>query len=579
LINERFYQKISLYGILCEIQYILRVKELMNSLQLIQQKFALHVQGIFPAVTFSDEQLRLHLNIDPLKQEFGDFSTSIAMVLAKQLGQPPRMVAQQIVGTFTDLLVAKMEIAGPGFINIYLTDEAFKKCAQELYEQKEEFFKDLCADAPKQNYSIEFVSANPTGPLHFGHGRGGIIGDVLGNVLKFMGHAVTKEFYINDAGNQIRTLGQSFKVRCMQAAGMPAVLDENAYHGEYLLELARECLAHYDKELLEKPDQFFADYAKEKMLEQLKKTLAHYGISFDVWFSEKTLHTSGAITDAIGLLNKNGFLFEHDDALWFKTTAFGDDKDRVVKKSTGEYTYIAADVAYLKNKIDRGFDHLIFVLGHDHHSYATRLEAVKNGLGFVSTPLDVILYQLVKMSENGELVRMSKRAGAIVTLQDIIDTVGKDVARFFYLNRKADAQLEFDLGLALKKTEENPVYYVQYAYVRTGSIAQRASQEECLQSITSSDVDNIGKEEAFLLKKIMFLQQLLHDISLNHQTHLLTYYVLELAQLFHRYYAHMRILDANDIPKSRARLLMVTIVRNTLATVLKLLGVSCPDKM
>jgi arginyl-tRNA synthetase len=555
----------------------------MNSIESIQKAFFEHVQIVLSDTSsgraeVSADQCRLALNVDEAKQAFGNVTTSIALVLAKQLKRVPREVATAIATTFTHPLIEKIEIAGPGFINIYLTSEAFKILAKELFEQKQEFFKPDVLDK-KYNYSLEFVSANPTGPLHFGHGRGGIIGDVLGNVLRFMGHDVTKEFYINDAGNQIGKLGESFKIRCLQAAGIEATIPEDGYHGEYLAELARGCFAEYGHQVFEKSDDFFAEYAKNKMLEQLQNTLREYGIHYDVWFSEKTLHESGAITKALAILQERGFLFELEGALWFRTTQFGDDKDRVVRKSTGEYTYIAADIAYLENKIDRGFNNLIFVLGHDHHSYVVRLNAVKNGLGYENIPLDAILYQLVKISEDGALVRMSKRAGAIIGLQDIINTVGKDVARFFYLNRKADAQLEFDLALALKKTEENPVYYVQYAYVRTGSIIEKAAKEAHLDGICADDAQYIGPEEAFLLKKIVFLEQLLRDISINHQTHLLTYYVLELAQLFHRYYSHVRVIDSSNMTKSRGRLLMVTVLRNTIAMVLDLLGVSHPEKM
>lgn len=556
----------------------------MNSIDCIQKTFTSHVKMLFHPSTgsgrteLSADQCRLHINVDEAKQAFGNLSTSVALVLAKELKRVPRQVATEIATSFTHPLVEKIEIAGPGFINMHLTPETFKLLAQELYEQKEAFFKPDTLDK-KYNFSIEFVSANPTGPLHFGHGRGGIIGDVLGNVLRFVGHNATKEFYINDAGNQIQKLGESFKIRCLQAAGMDAVIPEDGYHGEYLTELAQDCFAQYGQELFEKPDSFFADYAKENLLEALQNTLKDYGIEFDVWFSEKTLHESGAITAALDVLQKRGFLFEQDGALWFRTTQFGDDKDRVIRKSTGEYTYIAADIAYLKNKIDRGFDNLIFILGHDHHSYVTRLNAVKEGLGYTDCPLSVILYQLVKISEDGAMVRMSKRAGAIVGLQDIIDTVGKDVARFFYLNRKADAQLEFDIGLALKKTEENPVYYVQYAYVRTGSILEKAAKEAHLDDISAADAQHIGPEEAFLLKKIVFLEQLLMDISVNHQTHLLTYYVVELAQLFHRYYSHVRVIDLENKEKSRGRLLMISLLRDTIALVLNILGVSHPEKM
>lgn len=553
-------------------------KTRMNSIDRIQKAFTEHIRGLFVGHEVSTDLCKLHINVDEAKQAFGNLSTSVALVLAKQLKRIPRELATEIATSFTHPLVEKIEIAGPGFINLYFMPETFKLLAQELYEQKEKFFKPDTLEK-KYNVSLEFVSANPTGPLHFGHGRGGIIGDVLGNVLRFVGHNVTKEFYINDAGNQIQKLGESFKVRCLQAAGMDATIAEDGYHGQYLADLAQDCYAEYGQELFEKPDSFFSEYAKNNLLEALKSTLKDYGIEFDVWFSEKTLHESDAIPKALDILRQHGLLYEQEGALWFKTTQFGDDKDRVIQKSTGEYTYIAADVAYLKNKIDRGFNNLMMVLGHDHHSYVMRLNAVKNGLGYTDCPLSVILYQLVKISEDGALVRMSKRAGAIVGLQDIINTVGKDVARFFYLNRKADAQLEFDLALALKRTEENPVYYVQYAYVRTGSILQKAAEQAHLNDINAADAQYIGKEEAFLLKKIVFLEQLLMDISINHQTHLLTYYVLELAQLFHRYYSHVRVIDLENREKSRARLLMIGLLRNTIALVLDILGISHPEKM
>lgn len=550
----------------------------MNSIDLIQKKFTSHVQNLFPDSIIAPDFYRLHINVDESKQAFGNLSTSVALVLAKALKRSPREVATEIATTFTHPLIEKIEIAGPGFINIFLKQETFQILAQELFERKADFFKPIALEK-KQNISLEFVSANPTGPLHFGHGRGGIIGDVLANVLKFVGHDVTKEFYINDAGNQIQKLGESFKIRCLQTAGLKALMPEDGYQGEYLLDLAQQCCAEYGKSLFEKPDSFFADYAKNHLREVLKNTLKSYGIDFDVWFSEKTLHESDAIEKALEVLQTHGLLYEQDGALWFKTTEYGDDKDRVVKKATGEYTYIAADIAYLKNKADRGFNHFIYILGHDHHSYVMRLNAVKKGLGYNQEKLDVILYQLVKILNDGALVRMSKRAGAIIGLQDIIDTVGKDVARFFYLNRKADAQLDFDLGLALKKTEENPVYYVQYAYVRTGSIFEKAAKVSAFDNITADDVQYLAAEEIFLIKKIVFLEQLLLDISNNHQTHLLAYYVIELAQLFHRYYSHVRVIDMENIQKSRGRLLMITLLRNTIALVLDLLGVSHPEKM
>jgi arginyl-tRNA synthetase len=520
----------------------------------------------------------LTLNVDEQKQAFGDLSSNAALVLAKSLSMQPRAIAQKIQENFKYPIVEKIEIAGPGFLNFFLTQNAFITLAQTLYDQEDEFFK-LEESARRHTYNVEFVSANPTGPLHLGHGRGGIIGDVLGNILRFLGYKVTKEFYINDAGNQIQKLGASFKARCLQLLGKDAQVPEDGYQGDYLVALARACVDTYGASLLGESDEFFAQYAKTKLLEAIKKTLAEYGITFDVWFSEKTLHESGAIDKSLKKLEKNNATYEKDGALWFRSTEYGDDKDRVVRKTSGELTYAAADIAYLENKIERGADKLVIVLGQDHHSYKQRLAGILQALGYNKEMLDVILYQLVTIKEGGEALRMSKRAGRIVTLQDVIETVGKDVARFFYLNRKADAHLDFDIELALKKTEENPVYYIQYAYVRTGSILEKSKHENGLAEIGVHDAKNLGKPEQLLIKKMISLKTLLETISHTHQTHALTYYILELAQLFHSYYAKNRVIDPDHIEQSRGRLLLISLLRMTFGTGMKLIGISCPEKM
>jgi len=549
----------------------------MNLIEQIKQAFQANLQKLFGLDEQAVSALSFDLNVDPAKQQFGDISSNAAMILAKQLKQNPREVAQKITESFKYEQVEKLEIAGPGFLNFYLKPEAFQELMVQLLEQKEAFFR-LPEDIPKQNFNIEFVSANPTGPLHLGHGRGGILGDVLANILQFIGHQATREYYINDAGAQIKKLARSFKARCQQAAGKDVAMPEDGYQGEYLVELARETVAEKGPEIIEQPEEFFGLYAEEKMLEAIAKTLSAYGITFDVWFSEKKLHTSGAIDAAFKILEKQGFLYEKEGALWFKSTEFGDDKDRVIKKSSGDLTYVASDIAYMENKVERGFNHLIMVLGHDHHSYAVRLEGLRQALG-IKASLDVILYQLVKMKASGQQVRMSKRAGNIVTLEGIIETVGKDVARFFYLNRKADAQLEFDLDLALKKTEENPVFYVQYAYVRTGSILQKASSLPELQNISPADSKHIAQPEQTLIKKMVSLKQLLENIGGNYQTHLLTYYVLELANTFHSYYSKNRVIVAEKPEQSRARLLLIEQIRDTFGLCLDLLGISKPAKM
>lgn len=549
----------------------------MNIIEQIQQKFITFLTATFSVPQSDLNQGLLTLNTDEHKQNFGDLNSNAAMVLAKQLGKPPREIAQTIIANFTHPALEKIEIAGPGFLNFFLTSSAFATLVQELHDQKANFFK-LSPTTKKHNFSVEYVSANPTGPLHLGHGRGGIIGDVLSNILQFIGHTVTREFYINDAGAQIHKLGNSLKIRCQQALGQEATLPEDAYQGAYLIDLAKQCIAENGNQVIEQPISFFSDYGKKHLLAQQKETLKNYGIEFDVWFSEKTLHLDGSIEKAITLLKEMGFVYEQEGALWFKSTEFGDDKDRVVRKANGELTYVAADIAYMKNKIDRGADRLVMALGHDHHGYVSRLQALLTALNLGAT-LEVILYQLVKMKASGQLVRMSKRAGNIVMLEDVIETVGKDVSRFFYLNRKADAQLEFDLDLALKKTEENPVFYIQYAYVRTSSILAKAQETESLCNVSLEDSKALGMTEYLLIKKIASLKALLESISTHYQTHQLTYYALELAQTFHAYYGKNRVIDIDNIQQSRGRLFLVSLVRNTLDTVLTLLEVSRPEKM
>lgn len=549
----------------------------MNLIEQISQSFSTYLTQAFGIDAKTAFQCKPTLNIDEQKQEFGDLNSSAALILTKQLKTSPRALAEKIIAEFTHPNIARIEIAGPGFLNFYLTHEGFVQLGQQLFEQGDTFYKSTTN--PEHAISIEFVSANPTGPLHFGHGRGGIIGDVLGNIKSFLGDEVTKEFYVNDAGRQILKLGESFKARCEQVIGIDAPVPEDGYHGEYLIDMAKELIAQRGDGIINKDASYFADYAKEKLMAQQEETLNQYGIHFDVWFSEKTLHESGAIQEALDYLQQAGYLYEKDDAVWFKSTEFGDDKDRVVKKSDGELTYVAADIAYMRNKIARGAKEIIMVLGHDHHSYVVRLKGILQALGLGHIPFDVILYQLVKIKEDGELVRMSKRAGRIIDLRGVIDTVGTDVARFFYLHRKADAQLEFDLDLALKHTDENPVYYVQYAYVRTKSILDRAIEHSEFHNIELSDAQHLGIEDQFLLKKIVSLKEILTDISTTHQTHILTYYVHELAQAFSKYYSKHRVVDLNNVQTSRGRLLMVQLVRNTLDTTFRLLGINRPEKM
>lgn len=538
-------------------------------------------------------------NLDQSKQAFGDLSTNAALVLSKVVGRPPRELAQTIIAGITvdselasaqtlARYISKLEIAGPGFINITLDKSAWNELISAMVHEKSNFF--IPQVKPTQKILVEFVSANPTGPLHVGHGRGGIIGDTFARVASFLGYTVSREFYINDAGSQITRLGESLRARVQQELGQSSELPENGYAGAYVVDVAKQCIAEHGAAVVEQPTSFFADYAKKAMLAIIKGNLTNYNIHFDTWFSEKTLHESGAIEKTIEELRVKDMVYEEGGALWFRSTAFGDDKDRVVRKQDGELTYIAADIAYHKNKFDRGFDLMIDVLGQDHHGYVKRLKATVAALGYNSDALEVILYQLVSIKKNDELVKMSKRAGNFEQLGEVIELVGADVARFFYLHRKADAHLEFDLEVALKKTDENPVYYIHYAYVRTKSILAKAAADaelgELVAAIMRGDeatlesaIAGLSHEEYLVVKKIWSLQGILQTMIKSYQTHTLAYYTFELAQLFHHYYAHHHVINREDQTQTTARLVLVTMVQQTLDLCLDLLGLSKPEKM
>lgn len=549
--------------------------KIMNAFEQIQQAFTTQLMQKFHIPLEIIKNSQFDINTDPEKQKFGDINSNIAMICAQKLKKNPRTLAQEIIEKFQHPFVARIELAGPGFLNFFLTQSWYQSIAQEINDQKNNFFKDPIPVSKKIN--IEFVSANPTGPMHVGHGRNGILGDSLANILTFLNYDVTKEFYINDAGTQIIKLGNSFKIRCLQELGQGANLPEDAYHGTYLIDLAKVCVAEFGANLQNEPDSFFQTYAKDHMLQNLHQTLENYGIIFDVWFSEKSLHAHGKVQTAIERLIKTGHTYEHDGALWLKSTTFGDDKDRVLKKSNGEITYIGVDVAYLIDKFERGFHELIMILGHDHHSYKTRMNVLMQALGYDPTKLTVILYQLVHIVQDGIPVKMSKRSGNMITLEEVIEEVGKNVARFFFLNRKADAELQFDLNLALSHSNENPIYYIQYALVRTISIQKKASEESfcAAEKIT----ENCHDLETLLLKKICSLKILIANIAHHHQTHLLAHFSYELASLFHQYYNQQRIIDAEKPQKTAHRLYLVNLVQTTLKMSLFLMGITPMQKM
>ena len=549
----------------------------MNSFEKIQSSFVSFLHTNF---TLSDEKIKafkFELNCDEDKQQFGDINSNIAMIAAKHLKKNPRILAQQIIDEFKDDLIIKIEVAGPGFLNFFMKQSWFEQLANEINTQNDLFFSKNYQ--PSKNINIEFVSANPTGPLHIGHGRNGILGDVLATIYQFLNQDVSREFYINDAGSQITKLGNSFKIRCLQKLGHSIELPEDAYHGQYLIDLANKCVSEFNTNLEHEPNLFFETYSKNHMISIQKETLEQYGIIFQTWFSEKSLHDQGKVNQALDRLISSGHTFEQDGALWFRSTTFGDDKDRVLKKANGELTYIAADIAYLIDKFERGFNQLIIIVGHDHHSYKTRLNAIMQALDYDPKNLTVILYQLVHVLKDGVPVKMSKRTGQMITLSDIIDEVGKNVSRFFFLNHKADAELEFNLNLALSQSNDNPIFYIQYAYVRTNSIFDKAT-EEGINVLNEQTFNNqFSDSEKLIIKKICSLKTLIFDISLNYQIHLIAYYSYELATLFHKYYNTHRIIDHSDKINSSQRLSFILLIQKTLQTCFYLMGITPLKKM
>lgn len=525
---------------------------------------------------------------DHQKHELGDITTNAAMVFGKYLKVNPATIGQELLDVITANTDAQEYISAttlvkPGFINITLKEAIFLEQARYFFAaQSTQPFAIVEAEQKPYSYNIEFVSANPTGPLHLGHGRGGIIGNTLAHILRYCGYQATQEFYINDAGNQINKLGQSLKIRYLQKLHPSDILPmpEDGYQGEYLVAIAEQLVQENKDALANKEDSYFAQIAKDQLLAYQQETLRNYGIEFDVWFSEKTLHASNAIQQAIESVIQAGHTYTTEDGtLWFASTKFGDDKDRVLRKSNGELTYVAADFAYLQNKKNRGFNKLVMILGQDHHGYVNRMKAAMQALGYNPEDLDIILYQLVTLKECGEQVRMSKRAGKIVELADVVEAVTADVARFFYLNKKADAHLEFDIALALSQSEENPVFYIQYAYVRIESILKKAAQHSPLTAINTEDLQILSSDERLIIKKILELHTLLWSITHNYQTHLLSYYTTEIARLLHSYYTNHKVIDIENIATSRHRIAFLMIIQATCGLCLDLLGISKKTSM
>lgn len=516
----------------------------------------------------------------PPKKEFGDFATNFAMQSARSLRCNPRLLAQYITEHLVCGYVERAEIAGPGFINFYLKPDWLYDMLGQIVEAGESY-----GNLPKasgEKIQVEYVSANPTGPLHVGHGRGAAVGSALSNLLKAAGYQVEQEYYINDAGNQMNNLARSVNARYLELLGQPCNFPEDGYHGHDIIETARRILDKYGDRFLKLSEaerlEEFKIIAYQEKLAALKEDLERFNVRFDVWFSEKTLHDADKIKEACDQLLANGSMYEQDGALWLRSTRFGDDKDRVVIRDNGVPTYFAADIAYHANKFNRGFDRVINLWGADHHGYIARMKAAMQCMGFRPEQLEILVLQMVRLLRDGQEVKMSKRTGQSVTLNELIEEVGTDAARFFFIMRSVDSQLDFDLDLAKKKSNDNPVFYVQYAHARICSIIRQVA-EAGIPVAGRGDYRLLTEPvEVDLIKKLGEYPDMLALAAAERAVQQVAHYVYDLAGLFHTAYNQCRILGVNA-ELQQARLALVTAVGHVIRHALGILGVSAPEKM
>lgn len=519
----------------------------------------------------------------PKEKAHGDYSTNMAMQLARVAKKAPRMIAEELVANFdrSKASIEKIELAGPGFINFYMNNSYLTDLIPTILTAGEKYGETNAGNG--QKIQVEFVSANPTGDLHLGHARGAAVGDSLCNVLAKAGYDVSREYYINDAGNQINNLALSVEARYFQALGLEKEMPADGYHGEDIIGIGRELAEQYGKQFVETSAEerfeFFREYGLKYEMAKLKKDLEDFRVGFDVWYSETSLYKNGKIDEALKALRESGYIYDQDGATWLRSTDFGDDKDRVLIKQDGSYTYLTPDIAYHKDKLDRGFEKLINIWGADHHGYIPRMKAAIQSLGYDRDALEVEIIQLVHLFKNGEKMKMSKRTGKAVTMRDLVDEVGLDATRYFFAMRSSDTHLDFDLDLAVSQSNENPVYYAQYAHARICSIL-RSGVEQGVQWDDCGDLSLIDSEkEIDLLKKLGEFPAAVGEAALKRVPHRITNYIFELASTFHSFYNAEKVLDSEQPERTKARLSLVEAVQITLKNALALIGVSAPEKM
>ncbi|WP_430742520.1 arginine--tRNA ligase [Bacillus atrophaeus] len=519
----------------------------------------------------------------PKDKTHGDYSTNMAMQLARIAKKAPRQIAEDIVASFDKgkASIEKLDIAGPGFINFYMDNQYLTKLIPSVLEAGEAYGETNIGNG--ERIQVEFVSANPTGDLHLGHARGAAVGDSLCNVLAKAGYDVSREYYINDAGNQINNLALSVEVRYFEALGLEKEMPEDGYRGEDIIAIGKRLAEEYGDRFVKEEEserqKFFREYGLKYELEKLRIDLENFRVPFNVWYSETSLYENGKIDKALEALRKQGHVYEEDGATWFRSTTFGDDKDRVLIKKDGTYTYLLPDIAYHKDKLDRGFDKLINVWGADHHGYIPRMKAAIEALGYQKGTLEVEIIQLVHLYKNGEKMKMSKRTGKAVTMRDLIEEVGLDAVRYFFAMRSADTHMDFDLDLAVSTSNDNPVYYAQYAHARICSML-RQGEEQGLTPAADLDFSAVNSEKEYdLLKTIGGFPEAVAEAAEKRIPHRVTNYIYDLASSLHSFYNAEKVIDPENEEKSRARLALMKATQITLNNALQLIGVSAPEKM
>ncbi len=556
----------------------------MNPLEQKKELLRLEIkQAIMKAQLVNEAEIPDILLEVPREKEHGDWATNIAMQLTRIARRNPRQIAEQIVKNIDTQKgsIREIRIAGPGFINFFMDRSFLTEVIGEIEKTKDQYGRSEAGR--KEKINVEFCSANPTGTLHLGHARGSAVGDAICNILDAAGYDVTREYYINDAGNQIMMLALSIEARYLEQLGKPSEFPEDGYRGRDIVHIARDLvkqegdrLLHLDrKERLQK----IREYGKKRLLAKIEADLSKYRVQFDVWFSEISLYESGAIEETLEALRQRGYTYEKDGALWLKSTEFGDDKDRVLIKQDGSCTYLTPDIAYHRNKFHRGFEQLINVWGADHHGYISRLKAALASLGYDSSQLEIVITQMVKLFKNGELVKMSKRTGKAITLDELMDEVGIDPARYFFVMRSPDSHLDFDMDLAVSRSNENPVYYVQYAHARIMSVFRQASEKGLSRSSESANLLLLDKEQEFdLLEKLGEFPGEIAAAAQQLAPHKVVHYLHDLASEFHRYYNACRVIT-DDAQLSQARLALLGGIAQVIRNGLKLIGVEAPERM